>query len=79
MPNHYPSLNPEKALIWRIMHKDNLSWVLDNGLHCGNSELRSPNWVNIGNDELISKRANHSVPLYPNGCLNDYIPFPDYP
>jgi len=24
MPSHYPSLNPEKALIWRIVYRDNL-------------------------------------------------------
>lgn len=75
MANHYPSLNPEKALIWRIVHCDNLLWILDNGLHCGNSTVRSPAWVNIGNAELIDKRATHPVPLAPGGCLNDYVPF----
>ncbi len=35
----YSSLNPEKALIWRIVHRDNLPWILDNGLHCGNLNL----------------------------------------
>lgn len=29
------TLNPQKALIWRIVHRDNIPWVLDNGLHCG--------------------------------------------
>lgn len=75
MPNYYPSLNPEKALIWRIIHRDNVAWVLDNGLHCGNSRVRSPTWVNIGNPELTDKRAAHPVPLPPGGCLNDYVPF----
>jgi hypothetical protein len=23
------SLNPEKALIWRIVHRDNLPWILE--------------------------------------------------
>lgn len=27
MTNHYPNLNPEKALIWRIVHRDNLLWI----------------------------------------------------
>lgn len=57
MPNHYGELNPEKALIFRIIHRDNLPWVLDNGLYCGNSTVRAPHWVSIGNPELISKRA----------------------
>ena len=52
MPDHHGELNPEKALIFRIIHRDNLPWVLDNGLHCGNSAIRAPNWVSIGNPEL---------------------------
>ena len=75
MANHYPNLNPEKALVWRIIHRDNLPWILDNGLHCGNSQVRSPAWVHIGNPELTQKRATHPVPLPPGGCLNDYVPF----
>lgn len=71
----YTNLNPEKALIWRIVHRDNLPWVLANGLHCGNSPVRSPGWVHIGNAELIDKRSRHPVPLPPGGVLNDYVPF----
>ena len=75
MPNHYPDLNAEKALIWRIVHRDNLPWILDHGLYCGNSTVKSPNWVNIGNPELIDKRSHHPVPVAPGGYLNDYVPF----
>jgi hypothetical protein len=75
MPNPYPSLNPQKALIWRIVHRDNLPWLLDNGLHCGNSPIQSPDWIDIGNPELINKRASHPVPLSPKGLLGDYVPF----
>jgi len=75
MANPYPSLNPEKALIWRIVHRDNLPWILDNGLHCGNGGAKHAGWVSIGNPELIDKRANHPVPVPPAGFLNDYVPF----
>lgn len=75
MANHYPSLNSDKALIWRIVHRDNLPWILDHGLHCGNGAALAPNWVSIGNPELIDKRATHPVPLPPGGFLNDYVPF----
>jgi hypothetical protein len=75
MPNHYPNLNPEKALIWRITHRHNLPWILANGLHAGNGGVRSPDWVTIGNEELISRRAHREVPLRPGGVLNDYVPF----
>ncbi|MEQ4541365.1 DUF4433 domain-containing protein [Halomonas desiderata] len=75
MPSRYPNLNPDKALIWRITHRQNLPWILANGLHAGNGGARSPNWVTIGNEELINRRAHRVVPLPPGGVLNDYVPF----
>jgi hypothetical protein len=71
----YKSLNPEKALIWRIVHRDNLRWILENGLHCANSRQRAPNFVNIGNAELIDKRRERKVLIPPGGTLADYVPF----
>jgi hypothetical protein len=72
----FHNLNPEKALIWRIIHRDNLPWVLEHGLHCGNSAVRAPNWVSIGNPELI-RQARHATRCHCHraGCLNDYVPF----
>jgi hypothetical protein len=75
MANHYPNLNPEKALIWRITHRQNLLWILENGLHAGNSPVSSDTWINIGNADLINRRATRAVPLSPGGVLNDYVPF----
>jgi len=68
-------LSPEKALIFRITHVANVSWLLRNGLHCNNSNLRDPNYVQIGNAELITRRTTRNVPLQPAGTLSDYIPF----
>ncbi len=75
MANHYPNLNPEKALIWRIVHRNNLAWILDNGLHSASAGVLSPNYVNIGNAELIDKRRHRVVPIAPGGTLADYVPF----
>jgi hypothetical protein len=72
---NYTSLNPEKALIWRIVHRDNLPWILDNGLHCANSKVQAPQYVNIGNVDLIDKRRSRQVPIAPEGVLADYVPF----
>lgn len=71
----YKNLNADKALIWRIVHRDNLSWILDNGLHCANSKTLSPNYINIGNSDLIDKRRHRAVPIAPSGTLADYVPF----
>lgn len=75
MPNHYPNLNPEKALIWRIVHRDNLPWLLHNGLHCKNAAIQDPNYVVIGNTDLIDRRSHRVVPVEPGGMLSDYVPF----
>jgi hypothetical protein len=75
MTNHYPNLNPEKALIWRIVHRDNLPWILDNGLHSKNSVIQYPNYVTIGNADLIDRRSHRVVPVTPGGMLSDYVPF----
>lgn len=69
------NLNPDKALIFRITHVDNLSWILDHGVHCRNSPEQDPNFVNIGNPDLIDKRARRKVPIGPKGTLSDYVPF----
>ncbi len=70
------NLNPEKALIFRIEHVDNVRWNLDHdGLHCRNSPTHNPNYVNIGNPDLIDKRSRHAVTIPPGGMLSDYVPF----
>ncbi len=75
MKEYKKHLNPEKALIWRIVHRDNIPWILANGLHCGNSHVQFSGWVNIGNPDLTDKRATHPVPVGMCGYLNDYVPF----
>ena len=69
------NLNPEKALIFRIVHRDNLPWILDHGVHARNGERSDPNYRNIGNPDLIDKRSRRAVPIPPGGTLSDYVPF----
>ncbi len=70
-----PELTVENAYIFRITHKDNLPWILDNGVHCRKSPKQDPNFVNIGIPDLIEKRHLHPVAAPPGGTLSDYIPF----
>ncbi|MEQ9245541.1 MAG: DUF4433 domain-containing protein [Nitratireductor sp.] len=67
-------LSPERGLLFRITHIDNLPWLLANGLHCANGAA-DPNFVSIGNPDLIGKRAHRQVPIEPGGTLADYVPF----
>ena len=69
------SLTPEKALVFRITHIDNVAWIFAIGLHCRNSRTNDPNYHEIGNPDLIAKRAHRVVPIPPGGTLSDYIPF----
>lgn len=68
-------LNPEKALIFRITHRDNVPWILEHGLHCSTSKVLDPDFVTIGLEDLIDKRKTRQVEVAPGGTLADYIPF----
>ncbi|MFH1497186.1 MAG: DUF4433 domain-containing protein [Verrucomicrobiota bacterium] len=69
------NLNPDKALIFRIVHVECVPWILDNGLHCRNSADQDPHYINIGSESLIDRRSRHTVPIPPGGTLSDYVPF----
>ncbi|MCF3946470.1 DUF4433 domain-containing protein [Acidiphilium sp. AL] len=68
-------LTPERGLLFRITHVANLPWLLANGLHCTNGAASDPNFVAIGNPDLIGARARRPVPIPPGGTLADYVPF----
>ncbi len=72
MPNN---LNPDKALIFRIVHVDNLPWLLRHGLPCRNSPEQHPHYRVIGNPDLIERRQYREIPMAPGGTLSDYVPF----
>lgn len=75
MPQHYGNLNAEKALIWRIVHRDNVAWLLDNDIPCASAGLLAPRYTAIGNADLIASRSRRAVPVPPGGSLADYVPF----
>jgi hypothetical protein len=69
------TLTPENALIFRITHRENVPWILRNGLHCPSADVRDQNFISIGNPELIERRRNRPVDVPPGGTLEDYIAF----
>jgi len=70
------NLNPKKALIFRIVHVANVPWILEHdGLFCRSAQEQDPEYVNIGNTDLIERRARRQVPIPPGGSLSDYVPF----
>lgn len=68
-------LTPQRALIFRITHIENLPWILRHGLHCPSSDVRDPDFITIGNPEIIGKRSSKLIPVSPGGVLEDYVPF----
>jgi hypothetical protein len=70
-----PELNSKNGLVFRITHRDNVPWILDNGLHCRNSKTLDPRFVQIGNTDLISKRHHKAAKGPYGGTLGDYVPF----
>lgn len=68
-------LTPEKALFFRMTHRSNIPWILQNGLRCSHSTLQDPEFVSIGNPDLIERRQSRNVPTPPGGTLADYVPF----
>ncbi len=68
-------LCPSRAWLFRITHVENLAWILDHGLHCRSSTERDADFREIGQRELIARRARRAVPIEPFGTLADYVPF----
>lgn len=73
MPCDY--LNPDNALIWRIVRRSDMWWLLEDGLDCKNNIPVHRNYQSMGSSGLISNRGLKDVPVGSGGVLNDYVPF----
>ena len=69
------NLSPEKALIFRITHIDNVPWIIEHGICARDAGPKDPKFREIGNPDLIDKRSHRVVPIPPGGTLSDYAPF----
>ena len=59
-----------------MIHYLNLEFILRYGLYASNSHVKDPQYVNIGDTQLIEQRQNFHVRVDPpGGDLGDYIPF----
>jgi hypothetical protein len=67
---------PENIILYRITHKDNLDYLLRNGMFTKNHKNADPNYINIGDNTLILQRNDYSVRINPpGGFLGDFVPF----
>ncbi len=53
----------------------NLEHDMTHGLFSKNKCIKNPDYVGIGNNEIISQRDRMVVKCYPPTVVNDYVPF----
>jgi len=59
-----------------MTHVDNVPFIVRNGLWSKLSLVQDPNFVPIGNSDIIDKRTNKTVVVIPpGGVLGEYVPF----
>jgi hypothetical protein len=71
-----PGQQPDIVSVFRIVHCNNVEYLLTHGIFTKNHELADPNYINIGDSGLITQRNMYPVGINPpNGVLGEYVPF----
>lgn len=68
---------PERNTIWvfRMVHHENLPYILEHGMYCSRSSKADSAYKSIGSSEVIGRRDNVIVKCDPDSVVNDYVPF----
>jgi hypothetical protein len=61
----------EPHLVYRIVHIGNLPNILANGIYVKGHPKFDPRYINIGNSEIISKRAEFRVKINGYGFIGN--------
>ena len=62
--------------VFRMVHFDNLEYILEAGMCCKNHMKSNPDYITIGHPQLIIDRNEYSVKIIPpGGKLGEYVPF----
>jgi hypothetical protein len=69
------TINNNKEFCYRISHIDNISHILENGLCTKHHPKASPDFVSIGNSEIIDVRDDMQVRINGYGRIGQYVPF----
>lgn len=64
-----------KTYIFRMVHWQNVEYILENGMCCRGHKLEDPDYINIGMRKLIEDRKDYPVPIKGAGNLGEYVPF----
>lgn len=66
---------PEIINLYRMVHWQNVEYILQNGFCSREHPNMDPDYISIGHRQLISDRHAHPVPLANAGNLGEYVPF----
>jgi hypothetical protein len=66
---------PTKIWLYRIVHYQNVDYLLRHGMSTRQRPNHDPNYINIGDNTLIQQRDDYPVALPNHGNLGDYVPF----
>jgi hypothetical protein len=67
---------PDTIWLFRMIHIQNLEYILVHGLHTIHSRQADPNFLSIGDLSLIDYRKEKmDIPIEPYGGFSEYIPF----
>lgn len=61
--------------LYRIVHRANVAYILEQGMYCIGHPLFDPNNIFIGDSTLTEQRHDFAVPLIGRGNLGNYVPF----
>lgn len=71
-----PGKIPHIIWLYRIVHVNNVEYLLKNGIFNKKHTLSDPDYINIGDSDLIAKRSDYPVGIEPpGGNLGDCVPF----
>jgi hypothetical protein len=71
-----PGRRPDIVKVYRIVHIDNIEYLLTHGMFNRDHSMADPAYINIGDSDLIAKRHDYPVGINPpGGSLGEYVPF----
>ena len=65
----------DKIWLFRIVHINNVEYLLQNGISAQQGTHLNPDYINIGDTTLINQRIEYPINLEGYGNLGDYVPF----
>ena len=65
----------EEVNLYRMVHKANVAYILQNGMFCRDHIAFDPTNIFIGNSLLTEQRKDFKIPIEDCGNLGEYVPF----